>query len=60
MVKLLFAKFVLVGVLLFANTYALAANLVTATRVWPSQDYTRMTFEGGGAFKYQTLSLKKS
>jgi N-acetylmuramoyl-L-alanine amidase len=58
MVKLLFAKFVLVGVLLFANTYALAANLVTATRVWPSQDYTRMTFEGGGAFKYQTLSLK--
>lgn len=59
MVKLLFARLVLVGLLLSASTYALAANLVTATRVWPSQDYTRMTFEGSGAFKYQTLSLKK-
>ncbi|MDG1096104.1 MAG: N-acetylmuramoyl-L-alanine amidase [Methylophilaceae bacterium] len=59
MVRLLFAKLVLVAMLLSASTSALAANLVTATRVWPAEDYTRMTFEGSGAFKYQTLSLKK-
>jgi N-acetylmuramoyl-L-alanine amidase len=58
MVKLLFAKLLLVGTLLSVSVATLAANLVTATRVWPSQDYTRMTFEGSGAFKYQTLSLK--
>lgn len=59
MVKLLFAKLVLVGLSLTISASALAANLVTATRVWPSEDYTRMTFEGSGVFKYQTLSLKK-
>jgi len=59
MVKLLFAKLVLVSLSLTISASALAANLVTATRVWPSEDYTRMTFEGSGVFKYQTLSLKK-
>lgn len=58
MVKLLFAKLVLAGMLLCMSASTLAANLVTATRVWPAEDYTRMTFEGSGVFKYQTLSLK--
>lgn len=37
---------------------ALAANEVTSTRVWPAEDYTRVTFEADDVFKYQTLSLK--
>ncbi len=30
-----------------------AANLVSAVRVWPAQDYTRITLEAGTAFTYK-------
>lgn len=59
MVKLVGIKLALVCILGCMSVYAMAANEVSATRVWPSDDYTRMTFEAGGAFKYQTFSLKK-
>jgi N-acetylmuramoyl-L-alanine amidase len=59
MVKSFFTKLALFGLLLSVSATIFAANVVTATRVWPAEDYTRMTFEGSGAFKYQTLSLKK-
>ncbi|CAN4270503.1 AmiC N-acetylmuramoyl-L-alanine amidase [Methylophilaceae bacterium] len=35
------------------NHSALAANLVSAVRVWPAQDYTRITLEANSAFTYK-------
>jgi N-acetylmuramoyl-L-alanine amidase len=37
---------------------ALAANVITAARVWPAQDYTRVTFEASSPLKYQLIVLK--
>jgi len=54
----MFSKLALLTVLLFATASALAENVVTSTRVWPAEAYTRVTFEAGDVFKYQTLSLK--
>ena len=34
------------------------ATQVTAARVWPSQDYTRVTLEAPAGLKYEVLSLK--
>ena len=34
------------------------ANQITAARVWPSQDYTRVTLETPAGVKYEVLSLK--
>ena len=39
--------------LLHLNHSALAANLVSAVRVWPAQDYTRITLEANSAFTYK-------
>jgi N-acetylmuramoyl-L-alanine amidase len=39
--------------LLNLNQFALAANLVSAVRVWPAQDYTRITLEANAAFTYK-------
>ena len=39
--------------LLHLNQSALAANLVSAVRVWPAQDYTRITLEANSAFTYK-------
>jgi N-acetylmuramoyl-L-alanine amidase len=39
--------------LLHLNQFALAANLVSAVRVWPAQDYTRITLEANSAFTYK-------
>ncbi|MEY3804310.1 MAG: hypothetical protein RLZZ434_102 [Pseudomonadota bacterium] len=39
--------------LLHLNHSALAANLVSAVRVWPAQDYTRITLEANSAFAYK-------
>ena len=45
--------------LLLANIVAQAAtNAVTAARVWPAQEYTRIAFESTSAMKYQLISLK--
>ncbi len=35
-----------------------ASNLVTASRVWPAQDYTRITLEATNAISYKVFFLK--
>jgi N-acetylmuramoyl-L-alanine amidase len=35
-----------------------AGNLVTASRVWPAQDYTRITLEATNAISYKVFFLK--
>jgi N-acetylmuramoyl-L-alanine amidase len=37
---------------------AQTANPISASRVWPSQDYTRVTLEAPVLLKYEVLSLK--
>ncbi|HPN02193.1 MAG TPA: N-acetylmuramoyl-L-alanine amidase [Methylotenera sp.] len=37
---------------------ALAADAVIATRVWPSQDYTRITLESAKPFSYKMLVIE--
>jgi N-acetylmuramoyl-L-alanine amidase len=37
---------------------ALAANAITAARVWPAQEYTRITLESEQPIKYQLIVLK--
>ena len=44
--------------MLCASASALAVNVITAARVWPAQDYTRVAFEANAPFKYQLLVLK--
>jgi len=39
--------------LLSLNQFVLAANLVSAVRVWPAPDYTRITLEANAAFTYK-------
>ena len=58
MVKLFFARFVLMTAMLCASASVFAANAVTATRVWPADDYTRVTIEAAASLKYQTFTLK--
>ena len=56
--KLLLTKLFICCVLLCASASALAVNPITAARVWPAQDYTRVAFEANAPFKYQLLVLK--
>ncbi|MEY3744218.1 MAG: hypothetical protein RLZZ541_1273, partial [Pseudomonadota bacterium] len=35
-----------------------AASLVTAVRIWPAQDYTRITLESNQAFVYKMTMIK--
>lgn len=58
MVKLFFAKLAFIGAVSCASTFVFAANEITASRVWPADDYTRVTLEATEAFKYKTFSLK--
>ena len=44
--------------MLGASVCALAANTITAARLWPADDYTRLAFEATAPFKYQLLVLK--
>ncbi len=44
--------------LLLAIASICAANTITATRVWPAQDYTRIAFEADQPIKYQLLILQ--
>jgi N-acetylmuramoyl-L-alanine amidase len=46
-------KWLAVAAMLLAATTALAAPGILATRVWPSQDYTRVTLEAPRAVKHQ-------
>jgi N-acetylmuramoyl-L-alanine amidase len=50
-------KYALVCFLLI-NTIAYAANTITAARVWPAQEYTRIAFESSAPIKYQLIILK--
>lgn len=56
--KLFFVKLVLFVATLFASVSLLAANQITATRVWPADAYTRVTIEAESPLKYQTFTLK--
>jgi N-acetylmuramoyl-L-alanine amidase len=50
-----FLKIVLLALLLFAAAPLVAAEKMISTRVWPSQEYTRVTLESARAVKYQTF-----
>lgn len=44
--------------MLCVSVCTLAANTITAARLWPADDYTRLAFEATAPFKYQLLVLK--
>ena len=44
--------------LLLINANSDAANIVTAARVWPAEEYTRIAFESTSPLKYQLIILK--
>ena len=48
----------LLAVFLLANASICNANTITAARVWPAQDYTRIAFEADQPIKYQLLILQ--
>ena len=49
----------ILAIFLLGATCAQAAiNVVTAARVWPAQEYTRIAFESTSAMKYQLIILK--
>ena len=57
--KVMLVKVTLAACLLFGNISVQAAtNNLTAARVWPAQEYTRITFESTSAMKYQLIILK--
>ncbi len=58
MLRLPFIKYVIMFAALCASTPVFSANLITAARVWPAQDYTRVTFEAESAVAYQQFTLK--
>ncbi len=53
-----FLKQLLVVCCLFICTSVYAANTITAARVWPAQEYTRIAMESTAPIKYQLLILK--
>jgi N-acetylmuramoyl-L-alanine amidase len=48
----------LLAISLMISLQAVAADGVIATRVWPAQEYTRITIEAKQAFNYKMLMLK--
>ncbi len=48
----------LLSVSVFVSQAAHAASKVNSTRVWPANEYTRVTFESPAALKYQTFFVK--
>lgn len=50
-------SFVLLCLVLSSGT-AHAANVVTAARVWPAQDYTRITLEANSPITYKMSAIK--
>jgi N-acetylmuramoyl-L-alanine amidase len=45
--------------LLLVTAAAQAAPKITATRIWPSQDYTRLTIESNKPLQYKMFSVSK-
>jgi len=56
MVKFIFLKLIALTALMMLST-VVTANTVTATRLWPADDYTRATIEAEQALKYKTFTL---
>jgi N-acetylmuramoyl-L-alanine amidase len=57
----MFKKTLIQGLLaafLLASASICNANTITAARVWPAQDYTRIAFEADQPIKYQLLILQ--
>ena len=51
-------KIALTASLLLGSIHVQAANNITAARVWPAQEYTRIAFESTAPIKYQLIILK--
>lgn len=49
---------ILISFILFVNLPAQAATTVTATRVWPAADYTRITIEASSEIPQKIMVLK--
>jgi len=49
---------VLVAALLAAAVPALSAEKILSSRVWPAQEYTRVTFESAKPIKHQSFSVQ--
>lgn len=49
---------ILISFILFVNLAAQAATTVTATRVWPAADYTRITIEASSEIPQKIMVLK--
>lgn len=45
-------------ILFLASAHANAFNTITAARVWPADEYTRIAFESAAPVKYQLIILK--
>src|SRR5436190_21750556 len=52
-----FLKWVLLAVVLAAAVPAFSAEKILASRVWPAQEYTRVTFESAHPIKHQSFSV---
>ncbi|WP_047538139.1 N-acetylmuramoyl-L-alanine amidase [Methylotenera versatilis] len=52
------SQFLVVIALLLVSFNTYSANSITAARVWPAQDYTRITLESEAPIKHQLLILK--
>ena len=52
------SQFLLVIALLSVSFNSYSANSITAARVWPAQDYTRITLESEVPIKHQLIILK--
>jgi N-acetylmuramoyl-L-alanine amidase len=57
MFKKTLMQYLLAGLLLISANICVA-NTITAARVWPAQDYTRIAFEADQPIKYQLLILQ--
>ncbi len=49
---------ILLSIVAFTQAAHAAANTVTAARVWPAQDYTRITLEANNPIVYKMSALK--
>jgi len=52
------ASFFTLTILIFAHSTVYAANNAVAARVWPAQDYTRITLEANSPFIYKMMIIK--
>jgi N-acetylmuramoyl-L-alanine amidase len=58
LLKINLKVFIFLSLLVASNSAQAATNAVTAARVWPAQEYTRIAFESTSAMKYQLIILK--